>query len=91
MRYQARKVSRLLILMVMLVSVAALSFSNGASVCALGLGFCETCSGECYDESYHLYHTCKEKGGSEENCLAQQDQYYHNCQVTLCSGCPIIN
>jgi hypothetical protein len=56
---------------------------------ALEEGFCESCSGSCYDESYHLYHTCITNGGT--NCTAQQDQYYHNCQVMFCGGCPIQN
>lgn len=59
---------------------------NGAAV-----GFCELCSGQCYDESYHIYHTCKENGGTNQQCLQQQNQYYYDCQVMFCGGCPIIN
>lgn len=85
MKQHTRKVRWFLIAVFMLLSVAALTFSNPQSACAFG--FCDDCQTQCYQESVHVYYQCRERGGSYAECDAQEKMYYCACNSMFCGGC----
>ena len=68
----------------MLLSVAALAFSNQQTVCAFS--FCDRCVSQCWNDSWHVYYQCRNTKSVGE-CLEEQEQFYANCKTIFCPGC----
>jgi hypothetical protein len=75
---------RILIIVFMLLSVAALTV-NSRTVCAFG--FCDTCDSDSHDYAADLEASCLADGGSREFCRKQFWQNYCMQMTMFCYGC----
>jgi hypothetical protein len=75
---------RILIIVFMLLSVAALTINN-QTVCAFG--FCEQCDSDSVDYAYGVEDSCLASGGSTTYCRKQFWQSYCMQLTMFCYGC----
>lgn len=85
MKHRTWKAKWLIAALFVLLMVAVVGLSHTRAACAFG--FCETCTGDCYQEGGQIYLQCRTNGGTIEQCDAQEKQYYCSCTSLFCSGC----